>query len=283
MPMELRTAADISAQAVMHEQVIEMIDGIISILEPQQDGIMNEVCRDLWRARTLLATHESLLNVAAASCDDDERIVALKKLSVCADEKVIPTVARIASNPATPPRVADVAKQALEEIPRRSKEEFAAQIVEQVGTRLTERIEELILGQDLQNYEGFLCVAVADADGHPCALEEAGGVRLSPGQEYCISVRFQPKKPTDTIAESVVIRDGVNAPEVVFDVFLDSEGIELSSHDDSLAFCPGEQSRLARFPFSTPNEIGEHEVWVQVFQRTRLIQSVRVSISVITS
>ena len=121
---------------------------------------------------------------------------------------------------------------------------------------LEAEFEKLIRGPVLDNFEGFVCARI-EQDG------SSGKVT--------VWIQADPPGP-DVLSNTIQVRDGQDSPEVTFEVQVESEDLRCLRRRASLVAEPGKRSRALAFPFDEPLTSGSQDVWVQIFQKNRLIQ-----------
>lgn len=140
----------------------------------------------------------------------------------------------------------------------RERRKAASATAGTLGNRQTVReiLEDLVRGPVLDNFEGFVCARIRQ-DG-------------SSGE---ISVWVQADSPgPEILSDAIHIRDGQDSPEVTFDIQVESEDLHCLRRRASLVAEPGKRSRVLTFPLDQPLVPEGQDVWIQVFQKNRLIQ-----------
>lgn len=181
--------------------------------------------------------------------------------------------------------------------------EVVRQVVPDLRTRLDEKIDTLGLqlrtsvhesmttamtGPTLANFTGFL--AVHPAENEP-VLTEGGKIVAVAGSIVRLAVsvladqsarQAGPERGKDGealfILEPVNIEDGATSHQVPFDIVVDSATLSPTPHRHSIRVFPvrGE----AQFVLALDvQDAGEHEVWLQLYQAGRLIQSVVLAVA----
>jgi len=141
-------------------------------------------------------------------------------------------------------------------------------------------LEEKIQGPSLTNYTGYLTAALTDERGREVE-------RVEPGAECKLLVRFAPERPAHTAAEPIRITGGEDAPEVVFKVVVDGNDFTVTPELDRpggtvhrmISVPVGSAAELS-FAIAAPAAGGKHSLFVQLFQKTRLIQIVTLTLAV---
>jgi len=134
-----------------------------------------------------------------------------------------------------------------------------------VSRTIDRYLDEKIGGPTLVNYTGFVTAKFLDKKGR--VIQEIG-----PRGKCELRVRFAPGKEKES-AEPIDIRGGEDAPQVDFKVWIDSGDLDVTPDSKGITMAPGETTEL-QFNVIAPSEAGRHVMFVQVFQRTRLIQVV---------
>jgi hypothetical protein len=125
-------------------------------------------------------------------------------------------------------------------------------------------IESKVRGPVLGNYTGFLSVAFVDSSDHP--IEEA-----DQGQACFLLVGLAKQPAASMRSEPVDLRGGADLNEVAFKISVDANDFVFPKDRGEL-FVPRRGGANTRFKAFAPREPGNHAVFVQLFQKTRLIQ-----------
>ena len=80
-------------------------------------------------------------------------------------------------------------------------------------------------------------------------------------------------------AEPINIRDGEDAAQVDFKVWIDSSDIKVTPDNKGITMAPKDPAEL-QFKAVAPSEAGSYVLFVQVFQRTRLVQVAAANLAV---
>jgi hypothetical protein len=152
---------------------------------------------------------------------------------------------------------------------------------------LEDRVAPLLTNPTLDNFDGFLTVRLLDGGG------ERPRTRLDkPEEEYtwpckarqpCRLVVQFTKVPAGGAAvweNRIFITAGNDTPHVTFDVVVESDDIGGFPKRDSITFNSKFPSPSMGFEFETPEEVGTHDIFVEVVQSNRLIQVVRTSVTI---
>jgi len=125
-----------------------------------------------------------------------------------------------------------------------------------VREMLEAEFEKLVRGPVLDNFEGFVCARINQSG--------ASG-------EIAVWVQADTPEP-EVLSDAIHIHDGQDSPAVTFEIQVESEDLRCLRRRDSLVVEPGKTSRQLTFPFDRPLVPGSQDIWVQVFQKNRLIQ-----------
>jgi hypothetical protein len=160
-------------------------------------------------------------------------------------------------------------RQALDKIGSIADAIAPSEAVEQQMTR----IESALGIGSLDNYDGFLCVMI-----EATATDERSGddrLSLTAARNYVLQVWFQPHSTNDgrQACERVSITGGMEVDTVQFEVTADTDVGAIRPRSDEVSFRRDEGSRVLRFEFTAQPMAGNGEVWVEITQRNRLIQS----------
>jgi hypothetical protein len=153
-------------------------------------------------------------------------------------------------------------------------EETAGEIEQRIG----KQIESALVGPTLDNYRGFICATVNDQKGQKLTLAEDGMYRATTKKPREIVIWLQPGQPEQDAGEAVDIRDGQLVDPVTFEVNLDSDFLTLTSSRKEIKAPLDKPSEHAIFPLTISAKSPLLEVWVQLFQKNRLIQVLPIKI-----
>ena len=137
-------------------------------------------------------------------------------------------------------------------------------VPENVKGAVEEVLTQKIQGPTVTNYTGFLAAKFVDESGQTIAA-------TTPGKQCKLMVQFVQQKPEGTQAELIDLRDGEDAPEVIFRLSVDSGRFKIRPNRQTITV-PAKGPAQAPFDVETPKEAGEYHIYVQVFQKTRLVQ-----------
>jgi hypothetical protein len=164
---------------------------------------------------------------------------------------------------------------------------YFIEVVKQLDKSVTNQIESLLSEPTLDNFQGVCRARILNAAGTEVPSREDGVSEVSSGQSFQLSVQFHPVHPgspepsSDYLAQPISIRDGQNAERVIFEVSLDSDTVPLKDTTQmSVTVAPGAPSPPLLFTLIAPEQSGQHTIWVEVFQKNKLIQVISVPISV---
>lgn len=177
---------------------------------------------------------------------------AIREVSQRCTSDVLPILTLIEGNEACPDTVRQEARTAQQRITAR---------LERLARHCSAYVDEL--APLLANFAGFICA-------------ELSATAASPATDGCVHhslrVWLEPTLPTGVPCEPILIRDGQDREEVIFDIFLDSDGAEIKEQRHALACRPGTPSGSLHFS-AIPGATSDCVVyWVNVFQNNRLIQ-----------
>jgi hypothetical protein len=139
------------------------------------------------------------------------------------------------------------------------------------------KLASLIVAPVLDNYEGVLCAQTMQQSQE----WERSAASAPSHQEVAsqfIEVWLQPERPRSGVYEQVTIRNGGDAAEVQFDVTVKSRGMQFTSPPtQTLRVRADAPSPRLRFWFQTTHVVTRAEIIVQLAQKNRLVQVLRVS------
>ena len=173
--------------------------------------------------------------------------------------------------------VAEIDKLMALHLERILRELSPARIEAVVRSSVTEEIKSIIFGPILDNYRGYVCAKLL------CQGQDVSRTnRVVRCGETCeLEVWFQSEEPLEVVTDSVDILDGQDSPLVRFDVRIDSNTVRLSAASHSFDAQPNESTDRHMFRFWAPEDLGKHEIWVEVYQKNRLIQVLSLPIEVV--
>jgi DNA-binding NarL/FixJ family response regulator len=140
-----------------------------------------------------------------------------------------------------------------------------------VADLVSAELAAITRGDTLDNYSGYLCVREQHRRRHHKNRRHSVATSLV--------VWMQPDPPQDAVvrSERILISDGRAAAEVSFDISLESDGTRFDYRSGSLVIHPGRASdELVFRVLGDPG--GSHAVWLQVFQKNRLVQVVNAEV-----
>jgi hypothetical protein len=169
----------------------------------------------------------------------------------------------------------------------RHKEDFVNgpmfdQIKRALREVVSDEIKSLLLGPVLDNYEGFVCAEFTVQGTRIDDNSEKNLPIFKKGQDGCLVVWLQPGMPEDVVADPVDILDGQDSGEATYQVKLESDTVGFKLSNQTVTVRNGESSTREEFSFIAPEESGEHSILIQVLQKNRLIQILRMQILIET-
>lgn len=153
-----------------------------------------------------------------------------------------------------------------------------------VVEHLDDRLDQLLGAPTLDNFEGSVEVYFEGAD----RVKSAEGFVVLGGAAFDLSISIVSEISNDkgqrkvdweeqAISEPVRIRDGAASELVVFDVAVDSEHLDRGPQRQTTGeFRNDQRSPTLFFRLKVPEMSGESEAFVEVYQKNRLIQVVRI-------
>jgi len=139
-------------------------------------------------------------------------------------------------------------------------------VPENVKGTIDRVLEEKVRGPVLANYTGFVAATFTDEQGQ--VIEE-----VNPGEHCDLSVRFVQEQPSQASAELIDLREGEDATQVVFRISVDGGDFRVTPDRQTVSVAPKGFAE-ARFEVVAPSEAGKRSLYIQVFQKTRLVQVV---------
>jgi len=132
-------------------------------------------------------------------------------------------------------------------------------------------IDQKIQGPALTNYSGFLSARFVDRDGHPIS-------EIDPEMECTMVVQFAQQQPAEPWAEPIDLRGGEDAPQVFFRIAIDSTGFRVTLDRKTVSVAANGVLDVP-FEVAAPNTRDRFSIFIQVFQKTRLVQVVAPKLS----
>ncbi len=240
----------------------------------QRSEVAHTIRRDLWRKSVDLWKRRKLY-IARYSTNEAERSVALQEISQFGDVEALGVVLAVATDSRSSATLAATARLAADRI--RSRCEYGP--ARRMETRVAERLDELIRGPVLDNYDGYVCARLATEAGVALPMNGTERACAEPGQPCNLEVWLQPQKPQDAVSDRVLIEDGRDSPDATFEIAPDSEFIKFRPSRQDVTARDGEESSRLAFSFVTP-ATGSHELWIELFQKNRIIQALRIVLDV---
>jgi hypothetical protein len=154
--------------------------------------------------------------------------------------------------------------------------------------RLEQRFDSLLSEPKLDNFDGTVSVRVSDKTGKELPRDQSRTdqlfFRAGAGQRCRLDISFAAGQPRGenggVLYQELRIRRGNAASQVTFDIFLDSRAVKLEEYRSSVTFDPSGHSPPLTFNFVAPVEQGEHELFVEISQKNRLLQSMLIKLRV---
>lgn len=142
-------------------------------------------------------------------------------------------------------------------------------------TDTARRLEEVLRGPVLDNFEGYAAAALTGEAGAPVRA-------VAPGGRCRLSVLMRPDEPAGGAAEPIRIEDGQDAPEVTFKVVADGGPLGIAPRRGTITVSEDGTSAGAAFEVTVPEatEAGSYPVYVQVYQKTQLLCVLRLKLKV---
>ena len=178
-------------------------------------------------------------------------------------------------------------------------------LVDHVDERVTNVIENLLGEPALDNFRGRVFVEVLDEKGNnlPYINSETNNdinfeesklnwndkiPKILVDQKFEICIYFCPESRLSKInnygsinfSEYILIAEGKDVDKVQFDIAVNSEKLNIKNEKYKSSIVQiNDISSPEVFKFQS-NILGEHEIWIEIFQKNRLIQSFHIPISV---
>jgi hypothetical protein len=143
-----------------------------------------------------------------------------------------------------------------------------------------DRLGEALGVATLDNYQGFVCLSFRDMKGNVIFFSEGARPWLNPGEHYELIAWFQPDRPEESLAKEVRIAGGSDAKIIEFKLIPDSDSISLLPSQETVTFPPKNPSSRVIFTFQAPEDADPYDLWVEVFQKNRLIQVITASVNI---
>ncbi len=117
----------------------------------------------------------------------------------------------------------------------------------------------------LTNYEGFVTARFADAAGNNIG-------ELREGLHCNLIVEFSVDPPNQEWVKKISLQGGEDSKEAIFTITIDTDDFEVTPYHKTLSVPTTEGSRDTTFSLVVTNKVEEYSLFVQVFQRTQLVQ-----------
>jgi hypothetical protein len=199
--------------------------------------------------------------VLACITPDERQADAVREVSQRGDSDVLPILQYVESSAGFEANIQQEARTARQRITAR------------LGRKASKLAASAEPAEMLDNYAGFVCAAVEET-----VVERDGTGAGSAGAvaRDTIVVWLEAAQPAGTGFAPIVVRDGQDREEVLFDILLDSDEATIRQPRHALACRPGAASGKLRFGATA--DAGHPRVyWVNVFQKNRLIQILEIS------
>jgi hypothetical protein len=129
-----------------------------------------------------------------------------------------------------------------------------------------------IRGPVLANYSGFVTAAFFNKAGRRVKA-------LSPGETCELRVEFGPRRPKEAWADKIEISGGEDAPQVAFRVSVDAGHDQVTPETETVVVTPRGTSK-ATYRVVVSKEVSHHSFFIQIFQKTRLVQIIAPTLNV---
>ncbi|UPK67960.1 hypothetical protein [Chitinophaga filiformis] len=152
--------------------------------------------------------------------------------------------------------------------------------------RVDEKINNLTmaLGIDiLDNYDGKFCFFLTDTDGN--TLIPAMSTRrltVTMNREYILHWYLRPKTETenqDSITEDLIVSGGKTSETVTFTIVPHLNAQRLAPREQTVSFPVHRRSETKTIPFSITTENERPDLWLEIFQKNRLISVINVNLN----
>jgi len=184
----------------------------------------------------------------------------------------------------------EIAEALAEEKKVEAEQEHAAAVLpslEKVIRSSTEEIKEEIKStfkhfpfagvEVLGNFEGFVLIEIADGRGNLIPPSEKRSYVLSGEQTYQLRVTIQSKEPMEGIFDSIRLTDGQDVESVNFTVRLDCDTLEFEPDELGFTVRTQETGTTTETSYMVAEE-GIHTLFIQVYQKSVLVQVIRLEI-----
>jgi hypothetical protein len=144
--------------------------------------------------------------------------------------------------------------------------------------QIDEVVENLAGEPTLDNFQGTVLTNIFDLSGDKLSPSAEGDLKVLPKQPLLLNVSLCPsytEKNEDNTTQSISIKNGNSVKDVTFEVSLDSETVNLSNTSRkslTIHLDPKSESPSLSFNLNAPDQKGRHEIWVEIFQKNKLIQ-----------
>jgi hypothetical protein len=125
-------------------------------------------------------------------------------------------------------------------------------------------IDERVRGPVLANYRGFVAVSFLDVNQR--VVKEC-----APGYKGSLEVRFEPEPPSEIKTDLIDFHAGEDRPRVGLRVVVDTGEFRVTPQEQDVDVAPGINAKV-QFEVVAPAEEDSYRLFVQVFQKSRLLQ-----------
>lgn len=171
-----------------------------------------------------------------------------------------------------------------------SEEIDLTEIFARAEKQLLQPIITLSESKVLDNFNGFIRVLLVDKSNKILPEYTQDTSRVMPGQPFKILIFFCKNDENKGIYEPIKINEGQDSDSTIFAINLDSDipgngifkeksiNVDLDSNSRPLE---NFQTQIS-FNLIAPTELNSHKIWVEAFQKGRLITVVKASVRVIS-
>jgi hypothetical protein len=162
-----------------------------------------------------------------------------------------------------------------------------------IAKGVEEGIKNLLSGPILNNFQGSVQASFLNSEGVLLSCSQEGLPKILPEDRFKLSVKFSPETPVEeessgdriesNFSKRISIRDGEDSQKVVFDVVLDSDTVTIigkTKNSATIQIDPPTENKKLFFDLKAPNTYDIHKIWIEIYQKNKLIQVIPLKIIV---
>lgn len=156
----------------------------------------------------------------------------------------------------------------------------SSQANQNLQSTLISQLMEMLAGPRLDNYDGYLCAELKDSQTSEAMEWDGRNINAASGKEYQLYVWLDRQKPAGKLFDRVEINDGQKAADIKFQIAIDCDSLRFFPRQQDCLVNVGQYSSVLSFSCPVGEKKTNHQLWIQLFQKNRLIQVLPLQISV---